>query len=334
MTMQQQGQERNAVDLHIPVLMKETLAALQPVLDTGRDRPVRILDGTLGMAGHSCAMLQAAPQAELCALDRDEEALNLARRRLEPFGERVHTYHCRYSQFEEALDDLGWGKVDAVLLDIGVSSLQLDEAERGFSFYGDGPLDMRMDQHSGAPSAWHWVNRESFDRLKECIATLGEEPQAGRIARAIVDARQKSPIDTTAQLAALVEKAYPPAWRAKARRHPATRTFQALRMAVNDELGELRRFLDAILGRLSPGGRLAVISFHSLEDRMVKQTMRYWAEGCRCPRHVPVCVCHHVPEVEILYKKPVQADDDELAVNPRASSAKLRAVEKIAEAVS
>ena len=329
--MQQQGQERNAADLHIPVLMKETLAALQPVLDAGRDRPVRILDGTLGMAGHSSAMLQAAPQAELCALDRDEEALELARRRLEPFGGRVH---CRYSQFEEALDDLGWDKVDAVLLDIGVSSLQLDEAERGFSFYGDGPLDMRMDQHSGAPSAWHWVNRESFDRLKECIATLGEEPQAGRIARAIVDARQKNPIDTTAQLAALVEKAYPPAWRAKARRHPATRTFQALRMAVNDELGELRRFLDAILGRLSLGGRLAVISFHSLEDRMVKQTMRYWAEGCRCPRHVPVCVCHHVPEVEILYKKPVQADDDELAVNPRASSAKLRAVEKIAEAVS
>lgn len=332
--MQQQGQKRNAADLHIPVLMKETLAALQPVLDAGRDRPVRILDGTLGMAGHSCAMLQAAPMAELCALDRDEEALELARRRLEPFGDRVHTYHCRYSQFEEALDDLGWEKVDAVLLDIGVSSLQLDEAERGFSFYGDGPLDMRMDQHSGAPSAWHWVNRENFDRLKECIATLGEEPQAGRIARAIVDARQKSPIDTTAQLAALVEKAYPPAWRAKARRHPATRTFQALRMAVNDELGELRRFLDAILGRLSLGGRLAVISFHSLEDRMVKQTMRYWAEGCRCPRHVPVCVCHHVPEVEILYKKPVQADDDELAVNPRASSAKLRAVEKIAEAVS
>ena len=332
--MQQQGQERNAADLHIPVLMKETLAALQPVLDAGRDRPVRILDGTLGMAGHSCAMLQAAPMAELCALDRDEEALELARRRLEPFGDRVHTYHCRYSQFEEALDDLGWEKVDAVLLDIGVSSLQLDETERGFSFYGDGPLDMRMDQHSGAPSAWHWVNRENFDRLKECIATLGEEPQAGRIARAIVDARQKSPIDTTAQLAALVEKAYPPAWRAKARRHPATRTFQALRMAVNDELGELRRFLDAILGRLSLGGRLSVISFHSLEDRMVKQTMRYWAEGCRCPRHVSVCVCHHVPEVEILYKKPVQADDDELAVNPRASSAKLRAVEKIAEAVS
>ena len=333
MTMQQQGQERNAADLHIPVLMKETLAALHPVLDAGRDRPVRILDGTLGMAGHSCAMLQAAPMAELCALDRDEEALELARRRLEPFGDRVHTYHCRYSQFEEALDDLGWDKVDAVLERVAAIRESCGKYF-GIAIDFHGRVDMRMDQHSGAPSAWHWVNRENFDRLKECIATLGEEPQAGRIARAIVDARQKSPIDTTAQLAALVEKAYPPAWRAKARRHPATRTFQALRMAVNDELGELRRFLDAILGRLSLGGRLAVISFHSLEDRMVKQTMRYWAEGCRCPRHVPVCVCHHVPEVEILYKKPVQADDDELAVNPRASSAKLRAVEKIAEAVS
>lgn len=191
-----------------------------------------------------------------------------------------------------------------------------------------------MDPQPGLPSAWHWVNRESFARLKECIATLGEEPQAGRIARVIVEARQKASIDTTAELAALVEKAYPAAWRARARRHPATRTFQALRMAVNDELGELRRFLDGILSRLSLGGRLAVITFHSLEDRMVKQAMRHWAEGCRCPRHVPVCVCRHVPEVRLLHKKPLQADAEELARNPRASSAKLRAVEKIAEAVS
>ena len=149
-----------------------------------------------------------------------------------------------------------------------------------------------------------------------------------------MEARQKASIDTTAELAALVEKAYPAAWRARARRHPATRTFQALRMAVNDELGELRRFLDGILSRLSLGGRLAVITFHSLEDRMVKQAMRHWAEGCRCPRHVPVCVCRHVPEVRLLHKKPLQADAEELARNPRASSAKLRAVEKIAEAVS
>ena len=329
MTMQQQGQERNAADLHIPVLMKETLAALQPVLDAGRDRPVRILDGTLGMAGHSSAMLQAAPQAELCALDRDEEALELARRRLEPFGGRVHTYHCRYSQFEEALDDLGWDKVDAVLLDIGVSSLQLDEAERGFSFYGDGPLDMRMDQHSGAPSAWHWVNRESFDRLKECIATLGEEPQAGRIARAIVDARQKSPIDTTAQLAALVEKAYPPAWRAKARRHHATRTFQALRMAVNDELGAVEDMLGKAVDLLKPGGRLAVITFHSLEDRIVKTAMAEAARGCTCPPEFPVCICGKKPRVRLVTRKPIVPGAAELEENPRARSAKLRVAEKL-----
>lgn len=311
---------------HVPVLLEETLAALAPRAEG------RYLDGTLGLGGHASAILSAAANIRLCGLDRDEEALSLARERLGSHGERVQVFHCRYSDFPQALIELGWDKVDGALLDIGVSSLQLDEVERGFSFNGDGPLDMRMDQHSGQPSAWHWVNRESFARLKECIATLGEEPQAGRIARVIVEARQKASIESTAELAALVEKAYPPAWRAKARRHPATRTFQALRMAVNDELGELRRFLDRILAWLPLGGRLAVITFHSLEDRMVKQAMRRWAEGCRCPRHVPVCVCRHQPEVRILHKKPVQAGPVELAVNPRAASAKLRAVEKIAEA--
>lgn len=311
---------------HVPVLPVETLDALAPRAGG------RYLDGTLGMGGHASAVLSSAPDIELCGLDRDEDALNFAKQRLASFGPRAHLFHCRYSDFAEALGELGWSKVDGALLDIGVSSFQLDEAGRGFSFYGDGPLDMRMDQGSGQPSAWHWVNRESFDKLKDCIATLGEEPQAGRIARAIVDARQKDPIDTTAQLAALVERAYPAAWRAKARRHPATRTFQALRMAVNDELGELQRFLDQILAYLPIGGRLAVITFHSLEDRMVKQAMRHWAEGCRCARHIPRCVCGHQPEVRILHKKPVQAGPDELAVNPRASSAKLRAVEKIAEA--
>ena len=312
----------------MPVLPTQVLEALAP-------RPGgRYLDGTLGLGGHAAAVLAAAPAVELCGLDRDAEALELARQRLAPFGDRAHFFHCRYSEFAQALDQLGWDRIDGALLDIGVSSLQLDEPERGFSFHGDGPLDMCMDPQPGLPSAWHWVNRESFARLKECIATLGEEPQAGRIARVIVEARQKASIDTTAELAALVEKAYPAAWRARARRHPATRTFQALRMAVNDELGELRRFLDGILSRLSLGGRLAVITFHSLEDRMVKQAMRHWAEGCRCPRHVPVCVCRHVPEVRLLHKKPLQADAEELARNPRASSAKLRAVEKIAEAVS
>ncbi|MBQ9453309.1 MAG: 16S rRNA (cytosine(1402)-N(4))-methyltransferase RsmH [Desulfovibrio sp.] len=317
---------REGKAIHTPVLPVETLAALSPRAGG------RYLDGTLGLAGHASTILHAVPECELCGLDRDEEALVFAREKLAPFGSRVHVFHDVYSEFPRALEELGWKNVDGALLDIGVSSLQLDEAQRGFSFTGNGPLDMRMDQRSDRPSAWHWVNRESFVRLRECIATLGEEPQAGRIARAILDARQKASINTTAELAALVEHAYPPSWRAKARRHPATRTFQALRMAVNDELGELRRFLDRILAYLPIGGRLVVITFHSLEDRMVKLAMRHWAEGCRCPRYVPVCVCGHEPEVRILYKKPVVATQEELAGNPRAASAKLRAVEKIAEA--
>jgi len=321
-----QNRHLEAAELHRPVLPAETLEALAPQAGG------RYLDGTLGLGGHASAVLSAAPDIELCGLDRDRQALELARQRLTPFGERVHCFHSRYSNFAESLRTLGWSRVNGALLDIGVSSMQLDMAERGFSFCGDGPLDMRMDQYSGVPTAWHWVNRESFARLKECIADLGEDPQAGRIARAIVEARQKAPIETTAELAAVVERAYPPAWRAKGRRHPATRTFQALRMVVNDELGELRRFLDTILGWLPVGGRLVIITFHSLEDRMVKQAMRRWAEGCRCPRHIPVCVCGHQPEVRLLYKKPIQAGQLELAVNSRAGSAKLRAIEKIAEA--
>lgn len=315
-----------AHSLHIPVLLPQVLEALAP-------RPGGLyLDGTLGMAGHAEALLQAAPEAQLCGLDRDAAALDLAGERLSPFGSRVRLFHLCYSHFDEALDELGWTELDGALIDIGVSSMQLDMDERGFSFHGDGPLDMRMDQDSSLPSAWHLVNRERFETLRDCIARFGEDPQAGRIARAIVDARQKQPIDTTAQLADIVYRAYPPAWRAKARNHPATRTFQALRMAVNDEMGELERFLDKILGRLRVGGRLAVITFHSLEDREVKHRMRHWSEGCRCPRHVPRCVCGHVPEVHVLHKKPVVADAEELRVNPRAGSAKLRAAEKIAGA--
>ena len=311
--------------IHVPVLLHETIEALAP-REGGR-----YLDGTLGLGGHSKALLNAAPGSHICAIDRDSQAMKLARETLQAYGGRVHFFHTRYSQFADCLRSLDWATVDGALLDIGVSSLQLDADDRGFSFNGDGPLDMRMDRSGNGRSAWHLVNRESFERLKECIATLGEDPLAGRIARAIVDARQKTPIDTTGQLARLVEHAYPAAWRKKARRHPATRTFQALRMATNDELGELGRFLDAILSWLPIGGRLAIITFHSLEDRMVKHAMRHWAEGCRCPVHVPVCVCHHVPEVKLLYKKPLQAGQAELAANPRASSAKLRAIEKVAE---
>jgi 16S rRNA (cytosine1402-N4)-methyltransferase len=321
-------QDTDKTALHVPVLLQETLHFLAPRAGG------RYLDGTLGLGGHAAAILESAPDVQLCGLDRDRDALEIARGKLAPFAQRAHCFHARYSEFFKVLDELSWDSIDGALLDIGVSSLQLDRAQRGFSFLEDGPLDMRMDRECGQPSAWHWVNRESFFRLRECIRSLGEEPQAGRIARRIVEERQKHSIDTTGQLAALVEQAYPASWRARARRHPATRTFQALRMAVNDELGELREFLQRILAWLPIGGRLVIISFHSLEDRIVKQAMRHWAEGCRCPRHVPVCICHHEPEVRILCKKPVQAGAAELMRNRRASSAKLRAVEKIAEAVA
>jgi 16S rRNA (cytosine1402-N4)-methyltransferase len=211
-----------------------------------------------------------------------------------------------------------------------VSSLQLDSPERGFSFMRDGPLDMRMDPSSGRPPAARLVNTASCGVLRELIADLGEEPQAGRIARAIVAAREKSPLTRTAELAGIVEAAYPAAWRAKARNHPATRTFQALRLAVNDELGELETFLDRIVPRLAAGGRLAAISFHSLEDRAVKRFFRRESADCLCPAHVPVCVCGHKATLRVLTKKPVCASPREAAANPRAGSAKLRVAEKLA----
>lgn len=336
--------------LHIPVLLEETVAALQP-------RPGgRYLDGTLGLGGHALAVLcraaeeagtekQTSPgrgqvpdnertsgggaSAHLCGLDRDAQALHLAKARLAPFGDHVHFFHRRYSDFAGALDILGWDTVDGALIDIGTSSLQIDSPERGFSFLADGPLDMRMDRDSGEAPVSRLVNRASFDELKEIIARYGEDPQAGRIARAIVDARARKPLETTGELAALVERAYPAAWRARARNHPATRTFQALRMVVNDELGELGRFLDAILPRLAPGARLAVISFHSLEDRIVKHKMRDWARACICPAHIPVCTCGHEPEVRLITTKPVVPGSVEVKKNPRAASARLRVAEKI-----
>ena len=313
-----------AAALHVPVLLKEAMEFLAP------RNGGRYLDGTVGLGGHAEAILRHG--AQLCGLDRDQKALELAAERLSVFGEKARLFLLPFSGFAGALDELGWDEVDGMLLDIGVSSMQLDTAERGFSFVADGPLDMRMDPESDALSAWHLVNRERPEVLKRIIAEFGEEPQAGRITKLIVEERHKKTIDSTRQLAALVERAYPPAWRAKARNHPATRTFQALRMAVNDELGELRRFLDTALARLRIGGRLAVITFHSLEDRMVKHAMRVWAQGCLCPRHMPRCVCHHVPEARVLAKKPVCASAEEVADNPRASSAKLRAAEKIAPA--
>ncbi len=324
---------QNPAELHIPVLLPEVMEALAP-------RPGgRYVDGTLGLGGHTEALLERAEgKAQICCLDRDEEALQLAKKRLEPYGSACSFFHMPFKEAPQALNSLGWDKIDGALLDLGVSSLQIDSPERGFSFLHNGPLDMRMD-HGHVPqdaidgaiteSAAHFIAHADFNTLRRVIEEYGEDPQAGRIARAILDSREKNPIETTGQLADIVFRAYPPKWRATARNHPATRTFQALRMVVNNELGQLSAFLDGIFPHLAAGARLAVISFHSLEDRMVKQRFRKWATACVCPPYQARCTCGHSPEVKILTPKPVQASQEEIRANPRSSSAKLRVAEKL-----
>ena len=298
--------------IHVPVMAAQVVDALAP-----RDG-CRYLDGTTGLGGHDQAILETAPGCLLCGLDRDGQALELARQRLAPFEGRFYLFQSRFGDFPEALENLGWERVDGALLDLGLSSLQLDVAARGFSFRSEGPLDMRMNQQSGEKKAWELVNRAPHAQLRDIFATLGEEPQAARIARHIIEARQKGNIDTTSRLAEIVWGAYPPAWRRSARRHPATRVFQALRMAVNDELGQLRQFLAQIWDWLAPGARLAIISFHSLEDRMVKLAMRQWAKREDAQG-----------AGRLLHKKPIMPDDAEIARNPRSGSAKLRVIEKL-----
>ena len=309
--------------IHTTVLLQEVIDWLRP------KQGGRYLDGTLGMGGHSLALMQAAGgKAELAGLDRDQEALGHARRRLEEFADRVHLFHLPFSRFEEALDELGWQEVDGAVLDLGVSSLQLDEAGRGFSFIHDGPLDMRMDSKSG-PSAADLVNTLKHGDLARIIRTMGEDPLAGKIASAILKAREKEAITRTLQLAEIVRLAYPPKMRHTARNHPATRTFQGLRMAVNRETEELNYYLETIVGRLKPGARLAIISFHSLEDRAVKHAFRDGAKGCKCPPHQLHCTCGSVPEVKVLTKKPQYPSEAEMAANPRSRSAKLRVAERL-----
>ncbi|BBD08552.1 16S rRNA (cytosine(1402)-N(4))-methyltransferase RsmH [Desulfovibrio ferrophilus] len=317
--------QKSPADRHIPVLFEEVMEYLEPTPGG------RYLDGTLGMGGHTEGiMMRSDGKAEVLGLDRDQQALELAAQRLERFGERVSFAQSRFSEFEGPLHELGWDSLDGALIDIGVSSLQLDDPERGFSFIQDGPLDMRMGHADGQPPASSIVNKASFEQLKMIIGRYGEEPQGGRIARAIIEARFKKPIETTLELAALVENAYPAKLRATARNHPATRTFQALRMEVNRELDELQEYLNRILPFLKPGARLAVISFHSLEDRIVKRMFQKEAKGCLCPREVPICQCGHVPQLKILTKKPVTAGESERESNPRARSAKLRVAERLA----
>lgn len=323
---------KNKTDIekkHIPVLRDEVLSFFDP--KTGEI----YLDGTLGLGGHSNALLDKAEKngqkIRLIGLDRDLDALGLATQRLEKYADAIETAHARFSEFENVLDDLGIDKIHGALIDIGVSSMQLDEGDRGFSFLKTGPLDMRMDQSYGEPAS-NFVNGASVDRIRELIQEYGEDPMAGRIARAIDDARSQKPIENTKELAEVIEAAYPAKWKAKSRTHPATRTFQALRMMVNNELEELELFLERMVPRLAPGGRIAVISFHSLEDRIVKNFFRDQAKGCTCPRQIPICICHKTPQVKVLTRRPLGPDEEEEKNNPRARSAKLRVAEKLCQA--
>jgi 16S rRNA (cytosine1402-N4)-methyltransferase len=312
-----------------PALLHKTVL-LHEVVEWLRPKPGgRYMDGTLGLGGHSLALLQAAGgKAELLGLDRDDKALTLAKKRLVDFGDSVHLFHTPFSRFEDALDELEWETVDGAVLDLGVSSMQLDEADRGFSFIHDGPLDMRMDSDSG-PSAEELVNTLNHGELARIIRVYGEDPLAGKISSAILKAREKEAITRTLRLAEIVRLAYPPKMRHTARNHPATRTFQGLRIAVNRETEELEYYLKTIVGRLKPGARVAIISFHSLEDRAVKHSFRDDARGCKCPPHQLHCTCCGVPEIKVLTKKPLLASEAERNENPRARSAKLRVAEKL-----
>ncbi len=307
---------------HISVLPAEVAACLQPKAGG------IYVDGTIGGAGHARDILEASsPDGLLVGLDRDPEALEAAAEALAAYGDRLKLFHANFSRLPEILRLAGVDEVDGMLFDLGVSSHQLDKGERGFSFQQDAPLDMRMDTSAGV-SASDLVNSLPEDELANIIRRFGEERWARRIAAFIIAARKTSPIVTTRQLADLVAGAIPRA-RWEARIHPATRTFQAVRIAVNEELDSLEQVLPAAVAALRSGGRLVVISFHSLEDRIVKTVFNDLSRGCVCPKSAPLCVCGRVPIVRKITGKPLTAGPAEIAANPRARSAKLRAVEKI-----
>jgi 16S rRNA (cytosine1402-N4)-methyltransferase len=312
---------------HEPVLLGEVLTLLN--LHPG----AFVVDGTIGGGGHSFHILQAtAPDGRLLGLDRDTRALKAAAQRLAPFGERVTLRQANFSAIATVLRQEDIGGCDAVVLDLGVSSHQLDCAERGFSFQHDAPLDMRMNQAEGV-TAQEVVNEYSPAELVRIFKEYGEERWAKRIARRIEQVRRDTPIHSTLQLAHLIKDAVPTG-RQPQRIHPATRVFQALRIHVNDELGHLKAGLEQAVNVLNPGGVLAVISFHSLEDRIVKQFFRAQAQTCECPPRLPVCACGKQARVKILTRRGVRAGKEEMASNPRARSAILRGVEKLEQCES
>ena len=305
---------------HVPVMLSEMLELLRPFSGG------RYVDGTLGGGGHAEAILEASvPDGELLGIDWDEDALGRARCRLERFAARFHVVAASFDEIGDCLERLGWDGANGIVVDLGVSSFQLDIGERGFSFSRTGPLDMRMNRCGPRPLA-EWLHDVSEKELVRVLRQYGEEPQARRVARSILAAERRGELVDTVALAAAVARIV----RRSAGHHPATRTFQALRIAVNGELEILERFLAVAYRWLRPGGRLVVLAYHSLEDRLVKQAFRLWARSCLCPRSMLVCRCGWSKKATVLTPRPLRPTAAEVERNPRARSARMRAVERLA----
>jgi 16S rRNA (cytosine1402-N4)-methyltransferase len=307
---------------HLPVLAEEVITMLAPASGSLQ------IDATVGGGGHTERILEATdPDGRLLGLDADSAAIDRVRRRLARYGERLVLRQSNFRELGRVAPEAGFGAVDGCLFDLGLSSFQLADGERGFGIRTGGPLDMRFDPSRGVPASELLASLDERE-LTALFRRYGEEPYAPRIARAIVSARTSEPIDTAERLVAIVEHVAPAAPRGRRRIHPATRVFQALRIAVNDELAALEAALPAAADMLRPGGRLAVISFHSLEDRIVKQFLRERAHGCTCPPDFPVCTCGKQPDLHIVTRRPMRPSAEELEQNPRAASARLRVAVK------
>ena len=306
---------------HVSVLLWECIEGLNI-------KPDGIyVDGTLGGAGHSSEIVKRLETGRHIGIDRDPVALKAAGERLAPWADKVTLVHSNFCEIRQVLDDLNIEGVDGILLDLGVSSPQLDDGARGFSYMADAPLDMRMNNEDPL-TAHDVVNTWPYEELKRILYDYGEERYAPQIASAICRKREAKPIESTLELVDVIRSAMPPA-ALREKQHPAKRSFQAIRIAVNDELGSVEKVMRDAIPKLNKGGRLAVITFHSLEDRIVKNAMVAASKGCTCPPSFPVCVCGKKPQVKLITRKPIVSSEDELAVNPRARSAKLRICEKL-----
>lgn len=306
---------------HVSVLLKETIDGLKI-----RQNGIYV-DGTLGGGGHSLAIAEQLGEGLLLGFDQDIHAIDAAKERLKAYSDKLRIVHCNFEHIARRLEEFGIDRIDGLVLDLGVSSAQLDMGERGFSYRQDAPLDMRMDSRQEF-SAYELVNTYSEEELRRVIADYGEENWAAKIAKVIVERRREKPIETTLQLVEIIRAAVPKKFRDETI-HPAKRTFQAIRIEVNRELEILEETIRSVFAKLSPKGRICVITFHSLEDRIIKNVYRELSSGCTCPKEFPVCVCGKKPLAKVITKKPIVASREELESNPRARSAKLRILEKL-----